>query len=86
MDVTDAADETGFQPGRTHCSILAAALQREPHAERDAGLLMCLKPTSRARQESPVSAPITTREFPLTETLVITVYSGAVTTLCRLHL
>lgn len=39
-------------------------MQREPRAEPDTRFVYVLKPTSRARQESPMSAAITKRRIP----------------------
>lgn len=66
----------------TRCSILAAVVQHEP----DTGLFMCLNPHRVPDRSHPCQHQSQNREFPLTETLVITVYSTAVTTLCLLHL
>lgn len=69
----------------TRCDSLAAVVQRESHAEPDTGLFMCSNPHRVPDRSHPCQHQSQKREFPLTETLVITVYSTAVTTLCRRH-
>lgn len=87
VGVSDAFDGTGFylDPLQNSCTR-RVVVQREPCAEPDTGLFMCLSPHRVPDRSHPCQHQSQSREFPLTETLVITVYSRAVMTLCLLHL